>query len=67
MQRGCGVCEKICPSGTITMNMKRPEWTEERCIHCLACLHRCPQNAIQYGRKTDGRGRYINPNNKLDI
>lgn len=63
----CGACEKICPSGTINMHLKRPEWVEESCIHCLACLHRCPQKAIQYGKRTEGRGRYVNPNTKLDI
>ena len=62
---GCELCQQICPSGTISMYLNRPEWTEERCIHCLACIHRCPQKAIQYGKKTESRGRYVNPNTEL--
>lgn len=62
---GCEQCVQICPSETISMYLKHPEWTEERCIHCLACINRCPQQAIQYGKSTVGRGRYVNPNVEL--
>lgn len=59
---GCGLCEKICPSKTIKIDDKRPVWEEGRCTQCLACIHRCPKVAIQYGKKTITRGRYFNPN-----
>ncbi|MDR2672147.1 MAG: EFR1 family ferrodoxin [Coriobacteriales bacterium] len=38
----------------------RPRW-QHHCEQCLACLHWCPQRAINYGTKTAERGRYTNP------
>ena len=58
---GCGQCERICSSGCIEMTAGRPIWTEDRCHMCLACINRCPVSAIQYGKKTEKRGRYIHP------
>ena len=56
---GCGLCEKICPVGNIKMVSQKPEW-QHRCEHCMACIHRCPKKAIQYGNKTKKRRRYYN-------
>ena len=56
---GCGLCERICPAGTITIQGK-PVWGKA-CTQCLGCLNRCPTNAIQYGRATVSKGRYIHP------
>ena len=30
-------------------------------MQCLACINYCPENSIQYGDKTQERGRYHNP------
>jgi ferredoxin len=60
----CGVCEKICPVGNITMNDSTPEW-KHHCEQCFACLHWCPQKAIQYGKRTSGRTRYHHPDIKM--
>lgn len=66
----CGLCEQVCPSHTIKMELAdinlpelkqamRPVWKADRCIQCLACLHHCPVKTIQYGQKTIKRGRYL--------
>lgn len=58
----CGLCEKVCSDGIIKISDKGiPEWTEDRCSHCSACINRCPENAIEYGKKTKNRVRYVNP------
>lgn len=61
---GCGLCEEICPRKIIDCSSKKPVWTVHQCEECLACLHRCPTAAIDYG-KSAGRGRYINPRVEL--
>ena len=58
---GCGTCASICPSGAISMVDGRPAWTKSKCLKCCGCLGRCPVSAIQYGKKTASRGRYVNP------
>jgi ferredoxin len=57
---GCGVCEKVCPVGNIKMNDRLPAW-QHHCEQCFACLHWCPNKAIQYGKHTAGRTRYHHP------
>jgi len=57
----CGICAKICPSGNIDMvQRKKPAW-QGRCEQCLACIQWCPQEAIQYGKKTPKYARYHQP------
>ena len=58
---GCGKCASICPSGAISMVDGRPVWTKNKCLKCCGCINRCPVSAIQYGKKTASRGRYVNP------
>lgn len=59
---GCGLCEKVCPLNNIVMNEgeKYPLWGED-CTHCMACICRCPTKAIEYGRKTKNKPRYLCP------
>ncbi len=57
----CGRCAELCPTNTITLIEGAPRWAEMGCTRCLACLHRCPTNSIQYGKRTETRGRYANP------
>lgn len=57
---GCGTCEKVCNGKTIRIENKRPTW-HDNCTKCLACLHLCPMQAIQFGQYTVGAGRYKNP------
>ncbi len=58
---GCGKCASICPAGAISMVDGRPAWTKKKCLKCCGCINRCPVKAIQYGKKTIHRGRYVNP------
>lgn len=55
---GCGLCAWNCPAHAITVTDGRPPVWTGNCCQCLRCLHECPQQAIQYGSKTQNRGRY---------
>ena len=58
---GCGLCTEICPESNIRLGEDgRPVWGRE-CVQCLACIHRCPRRAIEYGKITENKGRYKNP------
>lgn len=56
----CAICSTVCPAGNIAMNGGRPIWCH-RCEQCFACLQWCPQEAIQYGKKTPRYERYHHP------
>ena len=58
---GCGTCQQVCPTNTVQLVDGMPIWEGEECCHCLACLHRCPAHATQYGSSTAKRRRYTNP------
>jgi len=58
---GCGLCERVCPRKAIKLENGKPAWVVPRCEICLGCLHRCPVSAISYGKKSIGRGRFLNP------
>ncbi len=47
----CGTCEKICPRGNISLDGGKPVWNHD-CEFCFACLQWCPQEAIQYQKRT---------------
>jgi NAD-dependent dihydropyrimidine dehydrogenase PreA subunit len=54
---GCGQCEDDCPVSSIHLENGKPVWGKE-CLQCLRCINACPQEAIQYGKATEQRGRY---------
>lgn len=56
----CGLCERICPTGTIRLRAGKPVWADT-CVQCVACIHRCPVRAIEYGKGTLKKGRYHHP------
>lgn len=60
----CGICGEVCPAGNITLEGGRPGWNH-RCEMCFACLHFCPVEAIEWGKRTEGRGRYRHPDLKV--
>lgn len=56
----CGICEKVCPLGNVSLKNGKPVWSDN-CTHCMACICRCPEEAIEYGKKTKGKVRYKFP------
>jgi len=57
---GCEICSKICPAQNIKLVNGKPLW-QHRCEQCFACIHWCPENAIQYDGLTSNKKRYHHP------
>ncbi|MGI6550753.1 MAG: NADH-quinone oxidoreductase subunit NuoF [Syntrophomonadales bacterium] len=48
--KGCTVCKKVCPTGAITGERKKPHVIDqEKCIKCQACMLKCSFDAISKG------------------
>lgn len=58
----CGLCARRCPLDNITMDSDRHPCWGNNCALCLRCYHICPAAAVQYGKATRGKGRFINRN-----
>lgn len=56
----CGKCESLCPLGNITLTGGKPVWNG-KCTHCMACICSCPAGAIEYGKRSLGKPRYLCP------
>ncbi len=56
----CGLCQQLCPVGNIVLQNDHPEW-RHHCEQCFACLQWCPQQAIQFGKKSEHTPRYHHP------
>ena len=56
----CGKCAKICPLNNIRMENRKPVWGKN-CTHCMACICHCPTEAIEYGKHSKGKPRYVCP------
>ncbi len=56
----CGLCMKVCPSLNIFLDNGKLTW-KNQCEQCLACIQWCPQEALQYGKKTPAYPRYHHP------
>lgn len=56
----CSLCVKVCPLNNIQMVNGKPKWSKN-CCHCSACINRCPKKAIEYGKKTIDKNRYVAP------
>ncbi len=60
---GCGICARVCLSGKISMNDKRPAWSKDVLCHmCYACLNYCPKHSLQI-RGIRGVVKSFSPNN----
>ncbi|NSB14898.1 EFR1 family ferrodoxin [Clostridium beijerinckii] len=56
---GCGICSNVCPAENIEIIEAKPSW-EHRCEQCLACIHLCPQTAIEFKKDSINKERYKN-------
>jgi len=54
----CGQCAKVCPVDNIELVDGKPVW-KGNCTQCLTCIHYCPTKAIEYGKSTQKKGRYV--------
>lgn len=54
---GCGKCETRCPLNNVKLVNGKPVWGNN-CTHCMACIAGCPAEAVEYGKKTQGKPRY---------
>lgn len=43
---GCGLCIRVCPDRTLSMDGDRAAVTGERCMHCAHCAAVCPTDAV---------------------
>ncbi len=57
----CGKCEGVCVFNSVSMKDGRPQWVKKDCTHCMACISVCPVGAIEYGKKSRGKRRYLCP------
>ncbi len=56
----CGKCVENCMLHNIYLKDGKPVWGQE-CTHCMACICKCPVEAIEYGKHTEGLRRYVCP------
>lgn len=57
---GCGECVNACVLNNIKLVDYKPKWSDN-CTHCMACICGCPTEAIEYGKASKGKPRYICP------
>jgi ferredoxin len=57
----CGKCAAICPMGAIQITGGKVIRDKRKCVLCLGCINCCPADALNIGKKTAGKRRYIHP------
>ncbi len=53
LDTGCRLCQRICPSGAITLGTSGVAVDSRTCRECGACVSVCPTGALQYERFAD--------------
>lgn len=61
----CGLCERICPTNSIQIKDKKPNWIKT-CEQCMRCVNYCPKKAIfqKSGGCIKGKNTYYEPSFK---
>ncbi|MCL2751245.1 MAG: EFR1 family ferrodoxin [Firmicutes bacterium] len=57
---GCGICEQVCPVGAAELKDGKAVFNK-KCEICMACLNRCPKNAVKFWRLKFDTPRYFHP------
>lgn len=60
---GCGKCTESCVLNNVQLQDDMPVWGSS-CTHCMACICGCPVEAIEYGKRSLGKRRYLCPEYK---
>lgn len=56
---GCGLCVKGCPDGNMEMKDGKARFLRGNdCLRCMRCIACCPVDAILFGERSRGKGRY---------
>ena len=44
----CGICQKRCPAGAITVDKATSAWSIDRfrCVQCGSCVRECPKGCL---------------------
>ena len=56
----CGKCVNVFPLNNIHLESGKPAWSDSY-THCMACICRCPKEAVEYGNHSKGLPRYTCP------
>ena len=57
----CGRCESVCPVNNVRLSPTGVPHFDRYCLNCFSCVNRCPQKAINIGKKTEEKNRYVCP------
>ncbi len=69
---GCGLCERYCPTGSISFDADHSDLTRrDDCLLCFRCYNFCPVQAINFGKKKvsnpEKYQRYKGPDENVKI
>ncbi len=54
----CGKCVTVCPLNNVKLVDGKPKWGKA-CTHCMSCMCNCPKEAIEYGKNSVGKRKYL--------